>query len=246
MSISEKLTAVSENMHKVYLAGKENEHSLFWDSFQDMGNKTDYGNTFSGAGWSDANFKPKYDITPTVCYDMFTNSAITGSLPEICRRQGISIDFSKSTSLLETFLYSAFSEIGTVDTQSASTIKWLFYSCKNLRTIENLIIHESHDSKFKNFWKEIFLNDSALENLTISGTGKICGNLNVSASPLSKKSLENVISYLSPEASSKTASFSKAAVDAAFQTAAGAGDGSESEEWAELTGKKENWTITLV
>ena len=50
---------------------------------------------------------------------------------------------------------------------------------------------------------------------------------------------------LTDTASGKTITFSKTAVNKAFETSAGANDGSTSAEWLALVGTKPNWTISL-
>lgn len=79
MSIAEKLTTIAENEQKVYEAGKKSEYDRFWDIYQDEGNPMRYYATFSGAGWTDENFKPKYNIVfnSSGCNYLFQLSKIT-------------------------------------------------------------------------------------------------------------------------------------------------------------------------
>ncbi|MBR5011225.1 MAG: hypothetical protein IKY12_01565 [Clostridia bacterium] len=74
----------------------------------------------------------------------------------------------------------------------------------------------------------------ALVNLTMGGT--IGQPIDLSASPLSRASIESVVTHLSDSASSMTATFSKSAVLSAFGTEAA---------WTEYIAKKPNWTFTL-
>jgi hypothetical protein len=53
---------------------------------------------------------------------------------------------------------------------------------------------------------------------------------------LSKESIENIIAHLSSNATGKTLTLSKTAVNNVFST----------EEWSSLVSKKSNWTITLI
>lgn len=77
--------------------------------------------------------------------------------------------------------------------------------------------------------------------------GVIGLSLDLSEAPvLSAASIENVISCLSGSTSGLTLTLSAAAVNAAFETAEGAGDGSQSAAWAALIATKSNWTISLV
>lgn len=47
---------------EVYDKGKQTEYERFWDSFQNYGKMVFYSNAFSGYGWTDETFKPKYPI----------------------------------------------------------------------------------------------------------------------------------------------------------------------------------------
>ena len=40
----------------------DSHYDAFWDTFQRNGERKDYRYGFSGIGWNDENFKPKYDI----------------------------------------------------------------------------------------------------------------------------------------------------------------------------------------
>ena len=45
--------------------GRKAEYDMFWDNFQDYGNRTFYNYGFaSHFGWNETNFKPKYDVKP--------------------------------------------------------------------------------------------------------------------------------------------------------------------------------------
>ena len=86
MSIEEKLIEVAENVPKVYNAGYEQGKadndtlSVFWDSYQGNGTKTDYRCAFSGYLWNNTTFKPKYSLSNikfTCAINMFQYSSIT-------------------------------------------------------------------------------------------------------------------------------------------------------------------------
>lgn len=77
--------------------------------------------------------------------------------------------------------------------------------------------------------------------------GVIGLTLDLSEAPvLSAASIQSAISCLSDSSSGLTLTLSAAAVNTAFETAAGAGDGSQSAAWAALIATKANWTISLV
>ena len=62
MSIAEKLTAIAENVPKVYEAGQKSEQDRFWDSYQNKGGAVNGTYMFSGYAWNDEIFNPKYPI----------------------------------------------------------------------------------------------------------------------------------------------------------------------------------------
>lgn len=59
MSIAEKFEVIAD---AVYDKGKQAEYDKFWDEFQQNGNRDFYSYGFSGHGWTNENFKPKYPI----------------------------------------------------------------------------------------------------------------------------------------------------------------------------------------
>ena len=92
----------------------------------------------------------------------------------------------------------------------------------------------------------MFTNCFQLQNLTIEGIiGQNGFNVQWSTK-LSKASITSIINALSETTSGLTVTLSKTAVNNAFETSAGAADGSTSEEWTTLEGTKTNWTISLV
>jgi hypothetical protein len=81
-------------------------------------------------------------------------------------------------------------------------------------------------------------------DLTIEGTiGQ--NEFNTQRSPLNKNSITSVINALSKTKSGLTVTFSRNAVNKAFETAEGLADGSTSQAWLDLIAKRNNWTISL-
>lgn len=61
--------------------GKKAEYDVFWDIFQQNGERTWYWGAFTGPGWTDEIFKPKYPIIAKgTCGYCFRNSKITNVL----------------------------------------------------------------------------------------------------------------------------------------------------------------------
>ncbi len=187
MSIAEKLTLIAENGQKVFDAGKRAEYDRFWDIFQDYGKRKAYANSFGGAGWTDALFKPKYDIETTDAYMMFRNTAITD-----LTNAGIRITF-KPSNMQYTFQYaSQLTHIGVLDL-STMTVKGLdstFYSCAVLHTIDKIILNESGTNTFGG----TFTGCHRLQNIVFEGV--IGNNIAFPVSPLSTESMNSIFSCL--------------------------------------------------
>jgi len=264
MSVAEKLQTIAANQQRVYDAGfaagqaaggdtdaayqegydagKQAEYDAFWDKYQYEGKNTPvYSYAFAGPGWSDVNFKPKYNIAPRVTFSnyMFASSAIT-NLKSILENLGISLNFRWCTSFVNVFQDSNIAEIGEVNTIGASSLGTLFYNARHLSTVDALILKSDGSQTIGN----CFTNTTALANITI--TGCIGNAINMRYSPLSKASIESVVNALSSTSTNKTATLNQTAVNGAFETAEGAADGSTSAGWLALVASKPNWTITLV
>lgn len=115
----------------------------------------------------------------------------------------------------------------------------MFSQCKQLQTIKKLIVDENTV-----FTSNSFYQCEALENIAIQGV--IASDINIQDSPLSKNSITYIINALSTSTSGKTLTLSEAAVNTAFETTAGAGDGEVSTRWISLEQSRPNWTISLV
>lgn len=116
----------------------------------------------------------------------------------------------------------------------------VFHNCRALKRIPSLT--------FENLvrFSSTFTNCGALEELNLYGTLDIDG-FNVQwSTKLSKASFESVIGHLSMTTSGLSVTFSKIAIDNAFETSTGSADGSTSSEWAALANTRSNWTINLV
>lgn len=212
----------------------------FWEIYQQNGAREDYIYGFAGAGWTDDTFYPKYDIAPTAnCSNMFSNCQMT-DLVGRCRKQGIALDFSRAVNGNGLFTNSAVTALGTIDLSSLTgNLMQTFQNCSGLKTIEKLILAPNLTYYYT------FHACRALENLTIEGTISKSG-WTFEYCPLNKASLTSVVNCLDTTTSALTITLSKQAVNAAFETATGAADGSTSAEWLALIETRSNWTITLV
>ena len=225
---------MADGVAEVYEAGKKAEYDAFWDSYQNNGNRSSYGNAFSGEGWNDDVYNPKYSMQSSYSYAMFYGSRIY----DIYKDGKVSIDFSKSTEIGNLFSNSLVRYIDVLDTSSATVMNTLLYRAQELSTINKLVIHQGITSATNTFGY-----CGALENVTIEGVIPV--SIDIHWSPLTYDSILSIITHLSDTVTGQTLTLSKAAVNKAFETSASANDGSTSAEWLALVASKPNWTISL-
>ena len=112
-----------------------------------------------------------------------------------------------------------------------------FYSCKNLKTIRKLVMNKDTTIGTAFYYSPV------IEDITIEGEiGKVCDF--GSCDKLTKKTIIHLVSVLSDK-QADTVTFSKKAVNTAFETTEGLADGSTSEEWLSLVNSKPNWSFSL-
>jgi hypothetical protein len=235
MSIAEKLQTIAENEQKVYEAGKQAEYDAFWDSYQDCGNRINYSYAFAGIGWTDETFKPKYPIKAVGGYStgMFTNGANI-------QNKVIEADFSDATSMTNTFNGANVKHIGVLNCPNVSNFNLTWLAC-SAEQIDLIKLNKNGGQKFTSSFERM------VNLIKIRFEGLISENVGFPNSALlDKESVINIFSVLSTDSTGKTLSLSLGAVDTAFETAEGLGDGSTSAEWLALRATKENWTVTLV
>lgn len=102
----------------------------------------------------------------------------------------------------------------------------IFANANKMVTIRKIIVSETTPTIG-------FTNCSKLQNITFEGV--IGANANFQWCPLSRASIENIVSVLSTTVTGKTLTLKQSAVEAAFTT----------EEWETLAATKPNWTIAL-
>ena len=94
--IMSKKNCSQGNIDKYIEQGRQEEWSDFWDAYQTNGNRSNYVSAFYGDGWTNKNFKPKYDIICSRANSLFAYSKIEGSLKEILDKQGVILDISNT------------------------------------------------------------------------------------------------------------------------------------------------------
>lgn len=217
--------------------GGDSWYDEFWDNFQDYGNKIDYQYAFRGEEWNDITFNPKHRANVKYGPYIFYQSKVPKSENKVDY-----FDFSACANVAYAFSASAFTRLPTLNFSSVTSATNIFQHCGTLKTIDKIIISE--DGSFP-FTSATFSGCNQLTEIRFEGV--IGKDFYIQYSKLlSKDSIINIFGVLSSTTEGLSASFSKGAVNSAFETGKGLADGTSSTEWAELIATKPNWTITLV
>lgn len=214
--------------------GKQAEYDAFWQSA--LGGSTLITSAigrFAGGCWNDDTFKPPRPITieGNCNYCFYSNGCTTlvGKIEKI-----VALQFSNA------FQYSEIQHICTIDASNCTLLTSAFASRKII-SIEKII--SSADTP----WHNTTFNVSgtlALEHAIFEGV--IATSISIAKGvKLDKPSITSIINALSTTTTGLTVTVSKTAVDKAFETAAGANDGSTSAEWEALKNTRPNWGIGL-
>lgn len=254
VTVAEKLSAIGNNMARVYDTGfekghdqgfeegKQAEHDAFWDAFQ-TAPRTRWDGAFQNSCWNDDTFYPKYDLVITgSAASLFRYSGIT-DLEKRLEECGVILDTSEATNLNCGFGESNLTVMPTINLTKCTTsgaTNGLFGGSGSLKTIRKIIVSEV--TVFSNSFE-----CSRLENITFEGAIGNDIDFN-SCTKLTEVSIRSIIEHLSDTASGKTLTLSKVAVDNAYGWYIGDSfaPGSSSGTWNELVVSKPNWTITLV
>ena len=240
--IKEKALRNKAVIDAVYEAGKQagggggdSHYDTFWNVYQDNGNRTIYSNAFSGYGWTDETFKPKYDIKPTAAVSMFQTTQIT-NLKKILDDCGVRLDFSNCSSFNYVFQQSKITHIGIIDVSKASSINYFMPEAKFIY-IEKLKLKDDGSQTFTSLYS--FSNCKDLEHIIFEGViGKANFDLHWSTK-LDADSLKSIIDCLSPATTGLTVTL-PATAQANYDAFYGEG------AWATITGTKSNWTIAYL
>ena len=250
MSIAEKLQTIAENEPKVYDAGytKGVKEATDWgynEGFNDgkykgleegyaIGRQDGYG--IGKQEGYEAGKQAEYDAFWDVlqnygqpatykcafAYGVFKDEIYNPKYPIVAR-------YSDAQSAQDIFLYSPITDTKVdIDVTGPTGCARCFSNATKLVTIRKIIVVE------KNTYQDTFVNCTSLENITFEGV--IGNSINLQYSPLSRQSIENIISVLSAIATGKTLTLKKTAKENAFTD----------EEWQTLIATKSNWTISLI
>lgn len=141
-----------------YEDGKQAEYDIFWDNYQNNGQKTVYRYAFA-YNWTNDIFNPKYDIKPTSANYMFYESQIS-TLAD-CEK----IDLSNCTEMEYFARFSIIKDFPPLDLSKAT--KKLSYSFSTCYNLESLTLNNVQSScTFVN----TFALSKKLKELRITGT----------------------------------------------------------------------------
>lgn len=243
-------TALTNKVAGDFNVGYNAAYDEFWDKYQDNGNRTNYNYGFAGQGWNADMFKPKYDIKPTAATRLFADTGIT-DVKGCLESAGVVLDLSQTTSLvyLSESAATQITRLPELNVTSLTALNNFIYQARALVSIDKVILKDDGSQTFAN---TSFGYLTSLEEIRFEGV--IGKTVTFQWSPLSKASIESIISCLSNTTSGQTLSLQKAAVNKAFETSPGVNNGSTSAEWNLLVNGdgttahpgKTNWTINLV
>lgn len=105
--------------------GKQAEHAVFWNNFQNSGEEQNYYYAFASGRFSDANYNPKHDLV--------TTDGITAA----------QYMFYNANQIADTKM---------AIRVNSSRMNYAFYGCTTLHTIKKLIVHDgvSYTNTFQN------------------------------------------------------------------------------------------------
>ena len=156
--------------------GMNEEWNRFWDSYQDYGKRDYYLYGFSGYGWNDRTFKPKYDIRPYYALSLFNEAKIT-DLAKLLEEAGVELDLSGITSGGASIFRSRYiTRVPYFVMPNIKDTTYMFNGDLALRTIDGMYCNEinTHTSSF--------VNCTSLTHCIFSGV--IANDINLQWSPL--------------------------------------------------------------
>lgn len=166
----------------IYNDGVKSEYDRFWDNYQDYGNRTDYTQAFSKAGWNNETYKPKYIPKPhSSAVRMFEDTRIT-------RLDLTNLDTTELLTGGTNMFTSNYIEYLEIDIPKCTALASSLYYMRGLKT---LIVHNSNQCLFG-----ALIHAFLLENVTIEST--IGGEYfeMVSSNLVTYESLQNIIKAL--------------------------------------------------
>ena len=230
------------NAEEAYNAGKQDMNVTMMDAITCNGTRTNYNSAFWGEKWTDELFKPHVVIKPTNF-----NSGFYGSKIENSAYTDL-LDFSNCTTLSAAFYMSSVKKLKVIDARNTTGVGMgnIFAMCSKLESIDEF--YPSSVSSNKPSFSSTFVGCSALTKIIFKSEISQNG-LNLQyATKLSRESIESIINNLSNTTSGLSITLSKTAVDKACaeMELSDSYNSTNSAWWAWLTGRKSNWTISLL
>ena len=158
--------------------GMQTEYDRFWDSCQNNGTRQEYTYAFSGYGWTDITFKPKYDIRPKIANGLFQTAKIT-DLVAALERAGVVLDTSNANSSASIFRSAYLTRVPFFVAPTSSTGTYMFNNATALHTIEGIKCSET------TVYTSWFTNCTSLTHCIFSGI--IANDINLQWSKLLDK-----------------------------------------------------------
>lgn len=172
-----------------YADGIQAECDRFWDAYQDNGNRTNYAKAFCSVGWTDQTFRPKHNIMPSSCSEMFRTSGVVDIVGAL-ERTGVTFDTSNATTFEHMFAYTNIEEAPHLNLTKAGNVSYLFNACRMLKKA-SLTFAEATTS----YYQYMFSGCYSLQDLEISGVIDIELSL-INSSELTSESVQSVVDAL--------------------------------------------------
>ena len=170
--------------------GKKSEYDEFWDKYQDNGNREDYTFAFSGKGWDDNTYNPKYDLNITSAGVVFQNSLITDT------KKAINLNVADSGACATFYAAQSLERIPELNLQKDIYFAYTaFQNCKNL--IEINIVGEG--------------------KMGCSSTSNTQKTIYFDSTKLNADSIISIVNALKDDVTGYTLKFTTAAVNSAFE-----------------------------
>ena len=184
--------------------GGDDHYDIFWDAYQQNGSRINYQGAFSGEGWNNATFRPKYHLKPKNANLMF-NACGIGDVQAALNNAGITLDFSGVTGASNNQMLtdSKITRIGVVDLSACTLLNYTFFYAQFLETVEKVILADTPPTL-----NSAFLGLPKLTNITFEGV--IGYSVSFGDSPLlTNESVQSIIDHLRDltDAASQTLTF---------------------------------------
>jgi len=229
--------------------GGDSFYDVFWDNFQDYGERVSYDGAFQSGYWNQYSFRPKYPIklvgNANNAFNKLNYKLGDTAYQDLLDISDVSIDVTNATSCVSLFANAKIKGVTLIFSDKVTTLSSAFTKGDNslMGGMEiTLLVPKSTCN-----WNNAFDYHNVKSLTLLEGTVIGVTGFNVRwATALPKESITSIISALSTTTSSLTVTLSKAAVNKAFETAESANDGSTSAEWLALIGTRSNWTVSLI